>query len=195
PSASPVSCSPPSTFSCASSGASARAPAIADDAGMAEESRRAVIAAFTENVARVVLKGIPAAITGSAAMLAETLHSIADTGNQALLFLGMRLAARPPDETHPLGHGRDVYFWSFVVSLLLFSVGGGFAIWEAVRTFLHPHPNESYTWAYGVLAGAFVFEGASLVVGARAFRHAKHGRPLREYLRDLRDPTILVRSE
>ncbi len=159
---------------------------------MPEESRQAVIAAFFGNVALAVLKAAAAAITGSAAMLAETLHSIADTGNQALLFLGMRLAARPPDATHPLGHGRDVYFWAFVVALLLFSVGGGFAIWEAVQTFLHPEPHESYAWAYGVLAGAFVFEGGSLLVGARVFRARKGGRRLAEYVRDVRDPTVLI---
>lgn len=159
---------------------------------MAEGSKQAVAAAFAGNVALVVLKAIAAAVTGSAAMFAETVHSIADTGNEALLFLGMRLASRPPDDVHPLGHGRDVYFWAFVVSGLLFSVGGGFAIWEAVQTFQHPAPHESFAWAYGVLAAAFVFESASLRVGVRAFRAAKRGRPLAAYIRDLRDPTVLV---
>lgn len=159
---------------------------------MAEESTRAVAAAFLGNAALTILKAVAAVMTGSAAMLAETLHSIADTGNEALLFLGMRLARRPADDRHPLGHGRDVYFWAFVVSGLLFSLGGGFAIWEAVRTFLHPAPTESYAWGYGVLAGAFVFESASLVVGARAFASEKGGRALGDYLRDLRDPTVLV---
>ncbi len=159
---------------------------------MADDSKRAVVAALAGNVGLAVLKGVAAAMTGSAAMFAETLHSIADSGNEVLLFLGMRLARRPPDERHPLGHGRDVYFWAFVVSGLLFSLGGGFAMWEAVRTFLDPSPHGSYAWAYGVLAAAFVFESASLVVGARAFLHEKAGRPVSEYLRDLRDPTVLV---
>ncbi len=159
---------------------------------MADDSKRAVVAALAGNVGLAVLKGVAAAMTGSAAMFAETLHSIADSGNEVLLFLGMRLARRPPDERHPLGHGRDVYFWAFVVSGLLFSLGGGFAMWEAVRTFLDPSPHGSYAWAYGVLAAAFVFESASLVVGARAFLREKAGRPVSEYLRDLRDPTVLV---
>ncbi len=159
---------------------------------MAEDSKRAVIAALLGNVALAFLKGIAAAATGSAAIFAETLHSIADTGNEVLLFLGMRLARRPPDERHPLGHGRDVYFWAFVVSGLLFSLGGGFAIWEAVRTLLYPEPHESYFWGYAVLAGAFVFESGSLVVGGRAFARAKARRSFSEYLRDLRDPTVLV---
>ena len=89
---------------------------------MAEESKTAVIAAFAGNAALAVLKGMAAGFTGSAAMLAETFHSVADTGNQVLLFLGMRLAKRPPDARHPFGHGRDVYFWAFVVAVMLFTV-------------------------------------------------------------------------
>jgi divalent metal cation (Fe/Co/Zn/Cd) transporter len=85
-----------------------------------------------------------------------------------------------------------VYFWAFVVSGLLFSLGGGFALWEAVRTFLYPQPHDSYVWGYAVLAGAFVFESASLVVGGGVLARAKARRPLSEYLRDLRDPTVLV---
>jgi cation diffusion facilitator family transporter len=103
---------------------------------MPEESKLAVVAALIGNAALAVLKATAAVFTGSASMLAETFHSLADTGNQALLFLGMRLARRPPDERHPFGHGHDVYFWAFVVSMLLFALGGGFSIWEGVRHYL-----------------------------------------------------------
>ncbi|HEX7786157.1 MAG TPA: cation transporter, partial [Methylomirabilota bacterium] len=89
-----------------------------------EESRTAVTAALLGNAALALLKGTSAVFTGSAAMLAETFHSIADTGNQALLFLGMRLARRPPDQAHPFGHGKNIYFWAFVVSMMLFTLGG-----------------------------------------------------------------------
>jgi cation diffusion facilitator family transporter len=156
------------------------------------ESRTAVMAALLGNGALAVLKGVAAAATGSAAMLAETFHSVADTGNQALLFLGMRLAARPADREHPFGHGKNVYFWAFVVSMLLFSVGGAFAIWEAVRVFLHPEAREhgSLAWAYGVLAGGFVFEAISLGVALRALAAARQGRSLREFWRESRDPTL-----
>lgn len=92
------------------------------------ESRTAVIAALVGNTGLAVLKGISAAATGSAAMLAETFHSVADTGNQILLLLGLRLARRPPDDAHRFGHGRNVYFWAFVVSVMLFTLGGAFAI-------------------------------------------------------------------
>src|SRR5690242_12975387 len=101
------------------------------------ESKTAVVAALAGNASLAVLKGISAAATGSAAMLAETFHSIADTGNQVLLLLGLRLAQRPADEAHRFGHGRNIYFWAFVVAVMLFSLGGAFAIWEAVQKFRH----------------------------------------------------------
>lgn len=156
------------------------------------ESKTAVTAAFLGNAALAVLKGVAASLTGSAAMLAETFHSVADTGNQALLFLGLRLAKRPPDAHHPFGHGRDVYFWAFVVSMMLFTVGGAFSIWEGVHRFRAPVLGASPAWAFGVLAGGFVFEGASLVVAFRALGAARGGRPLGEFWRDTRDPTLLT---
>src|SRR5437763_15594548 len=115
------------------------------------ESKSAVAAAFVGNAALALLKGVAAASTGSATMLAETFHSIADTGNQALLFLGMRLARRPPDDTHPFGHGRDVYFWAFVVSMMLFTVGGAFSIGEGFKRYRAPVETGPPGWAFGVL--------------------------------------------
>jgi len=156
------------------------------------ESRTAVIAAFAGNATLAVLKGTSAVVTGSAAMLAETFHSIADTGNQALLMVGMRLAERPPDAAHPFGYGKNVYFWAFVVSVMLFTLGGAFAIWEAVRTFLHPHPHETTSWTYAVLGGAFLFESAALTVALRSLRAAKGAHSLRQYWRDNRDPTLVT---
>src|SRR5207237_10610280 len=97
-----------------------------------EESRTAVLAALLGNLALAILKGLSAWATGSAAMLAETFHSCADTGNQILLFVGMRLGRKPPDEAHPFGHGKNVYFWTFVVAMMLFTVGGAFSIWEGL---------------------------------------------------------------
>jgi cation diffusion facilitator family transporter len=155
------------------------------------ESKTAVAAAFAGNAALAVLKGIGAAVTGSAAMLAETFHSIADTGNQALLFLGMRLAHRPRDRAHPFGHGKNVYFWAFVVSVMLFSLGGAFSIWEAVRKILHPSEHgTSVWWTYGVLAGGFVFESISLGVAVHGVRKEMGRQSFREYWRENRDPTL-----
>jgi len=156
------------------------------------ESRTAVIAALAGNGALAVLKGAAAAVTGSAAMLAETFHSLADTGNEVLLLLGMRRAAKPPDEAHPFGHGKDIYFWSFVVSVMLFTLGGGWSIWEAIRHFLHPVERRAADWAYAVLGGAFVFEAASLAVALRTMWHQKGAQPFMDYWRESRDPTLLT---
>jgi cation diffusion facilitator family transporter len=160
--------------------------------GLVEESRPAVLAALLGNLALAILKGVSAAVTGSAAMLAETFHSCADTGNQALLFVGMRLARRPADEGHPFGHGKNVYFWSFVVSVMLFTLGGAFSIWEGLRKVMHPGESPPLGWAFAVLAGAAVFESISLGIAARSVWRRKGDRTLREYVRENRDPTLLT---
>jgi cation diffusion facilitator family transporter len=155
------------------------------------ESKTAVMAALCGNAALAVMKGVAAASTGSAAMLAETFHSVADTGNQALLFLGMRLSERPPDRIHGFGHGKDVYFWAFVVSVMLFSLGGAFSTWEGVHKLLGggEHGGSGW-WSYIVLAAGFVFESISLCVALRALGQAKDKKSLRGYWRDNRDPTL-----
>src|SRR5262249_29456508 len=119
---------------------------------MASESKTAVVAALAGNTALMPLKGITAAMTGSAAKLAETFHSLADTGNQILLFVGMRLSERPPDRAHPFGYGMNTYFWAFVVSAMLFTLGGAFAIWEGVHKFMRPAENAASPAAFFVLA-------------------------------------------
>jgi cation diffusion facilitator family transporter len=157
-----------------------------------EESRTAVLAALLGNLALAILKGISAAVTGSAAMMAETFHSCADTGNQALLFVGMRLSRRPPDERHPFGHGKNVYFWAFVVSIMLFTLGGAFSVREGVHKLLNPGRPQPMRWALIILAGAAVFESISLAVAVRSLRKQKAGRSLREYIAANRDTTLLT---
>jgi cation diffusion facilitator family transporter len=170
-----------------------RALALQICRAMAAESRTAVLAALLGNGALAILKGVAAAVTGSAAMLAETFHSIADTGNQGLLLLGLRLARRPPDAAHPFGHGKNVYFWAFVVSMMLFSLGGAFSIWEAVRKILHPGEHEAAVWwTFGVLGGGVVFEAISLGVAVRSLRQAQDGRSLRQYFHETRDPMLIT---
>src|SRR5262245_22170642 len=156
------------------------------------DSKVAVVAALLGNAALAVLKAFSAVVTGSPAMLAETLHSIADTGNELLLLLGMRAAERPPDEEHPFGHGKNVYFWAFVVSVMLFTVGGAFSLWEGGRKLLYGAPHAVSLWAYLILAGAFVFESASLTVALRSLHHVRAGRSLGEFWRETRDPTLLT---
>jgi cation diffusion facilitator family transporter len=155
-----------------------------------EESRTAVVAALLGNLALAVLKGLSAAVTGSAAMLAETFHSIADTGNQVLLLVGMRLGRQPPDTVHPFGYSKNIYFWAFVVSAMLFTVGGAFSIWEGVHKLRAPSEQTPSGWAFLVLAGAFVFESLSLAVATRALRRAQGEASLREFWTESRDPTL-----
>ena len=134
---------------------------------MHDDSRRAIFAAFAANVAIAILKFIGFVVTGSAGMFAEGVHSLADTGNQGLLLLGGRRASRSADSQHPFGYGRERYFWSFVVALVLFSVGGLFAIFEAVEKLIHPHSPESLGIAVAILVGAIILESFSLVTAVR----------------------------
>jgi len=157
---------------------------------MASQSKTAVVAALAGNAALALLKGATAAMTGSAAMLAETFHSLADTGNQVLLFVGMRLSRRPPDRAHPFGYGMNTYFWAFVVSAMLFTLGGAFSIWEAVHKLLQPPAHVASPGAFFVLAGAFVFEAMSLGVALHSVHTERRGEPLLRFMREARDPTL-----
>jgi cation diffusion facilitator family transporter len=111
-----------------------------------------------------------ASVTGSSAMLAEGIHSLVDTGNELLLLIGIRRSRRPPDADHPLGYGRELYFWSLLVAVLLFGVGGGFSIYEGIQRWRHPTPIESPVWNYVVLGIAFLSEGASWSIAAHALQ-------------------------
>jgi cation diffusion facilitator family transporter len=157
---------------------------------MASESKTAIVAALVGNAALATLKGVTAAMTGSAAMLAETCHSLADTGNQILLFVGMRLSQRPPDRARPFGYGMNTYFWSFVVSAMLFTLGGAFSIWEAVHKFMEPSEHAASPAGFFVLAGAFVFEAMSLGVALHSVTSERRGAPLLRFIRETRDPTL-----
>ena len=116
------------------------------------DSTRAIIFALGANFIIFITKGIAAFITGSGAMLAETVHSLADCGNQLLLLLGLRQARTPPSPNYPLGYGKAIYFWSFLVAVMLFSVGGMFSVYEGVHKLQHPEPLKQWWWAVGVLS-------------------------------------------
>lgn len=151
---------------------------------MQEGSKRAIIAAFLANLGIAVAKFVAFAFTGAASLLAEAIHSLADTGNQGLLMLGGRRAARPPDSTHPFGYARSRYFWAFIVALVLFSLGGVFAIVEGIDKLRNPREVESAQWAFGVLGVAIVLESLSLRTALRESRHA--GRAPLSFLRFVR---------
>ncbi|MBA2919015.1 cation diffusion facilitator family transporter [Sphingomonas sp. MAH-20] len=136
-------------------------------------SRTSIIAALIGNLLIALTKGVAAALSGSSAMLSEAVHSLVDSGNEVLLLYGQHRAAKPPDEQHPFGYGRELYFWCFVVALLIFAVGAGVSIYEGVIHIRHPEPNTRPGLSYIVFALAFVFESASWWFGWRAFRQAK----------------------
>src|SRR5260221_9174352 len=136
-------------------------------------SQTSVVAALVGDLLVAASKIFAAAWTGSAAMTSEAIHSIVDTTNEILLLYGIHRSKQKPDADHPFGHGREIYFWSFVVSLLIFALGAGASIYEGVSRILQPVPIESPIVSYIVLALAFIFECGSWLVSLRQFRDAK----------------------
>src|SRR5262245_34458902 len=157
-----------------------------------QESSRVIAAALIGNTLVAATKFVAAFITGSSAMLSEAVHTTADTGNELLLLYGTRRAARPADADHPFGHGRELYFWSFVVALLVFALGAGVSLYEGVNHIQHPVPITKPAVSYTVLALALVFEGASWRVAFVAFREAKGAVGYMEAVRQSKDPTTLT---
>src|SRR2546426_3601466 len=127
---------------------------------MTSESKFAIFAAIVGNLAIAATKMIAAFFSGSSAMLSEGIHSLVDTGNGGLLLLGFRQSQKPADAEHPFGHGKELYFWSLIVAILIFALGGGMSVYEGVTHLAHPKLHEP-TWNYVVLGVAFVFESVS----------------------------------
>ena len=148
-----------------------------------------VLAAIAGNLAIAGTKFAAAFFTGSSAMLSEAIHSLVDTSNGGLLLLGHRLSTRPPDANHPFGHGKDLYFWSFLVAILIFAGGGGMSVYEGISHLLHPHPITNPLWNYGVLAASFVFEGITWFIAYRALHNAHQDRSIWSAVRTSKDPT------
>jgi cation diffusion facilitator family transporter len=151
-------------------------------------SKKVVYAALAGNLCIALTKFAAAAWTGSSAMLSEGVHSLADTGNEVLLLYGMRRAAKPPDDAHPLGHGREIYFWSFIVALMLFALGAGAALYEGVTHLLDPVPARDPVVNYVVLACSAAFEGASWLLALREFRRDKGTYGYLEAMQRSKDP-------
>jgi cation diffusion facilitator family transporter len=155
-------------------------------------SVRVVVAAFACNGVIAVSKFVAAGITGSAAMLSEALHSVADAGNQALLLLGLKRADRPADALHPFGYGKELYFWSFVVAVILFSMGAGVSLFEGIRKLRNPHPIESPIVSYVVLGVAIAFEVVSTYVAVGAFNKQRGEQSPWAALRGSKDPALFT---
>ena len=151
----------------------------------------AVLGALFANGLIAILKLIAALITGSSGMMAEALHSVADTTNQVFLLLGLRFYKRPASEKHPFGHGKERFFWSFIAAIFIFGVGATYAVYEGIQKLSHPHPPERLNWAYWVLAISFVLESASISLAIyQEVKEAHHeGLTFFEYLRESKDPT------
>lgn len=162
------------------------------DSAASHESTRTVVVAIVTNLAIAVAKFAVAAITGSAAMTAEAIHSLVDTLNEAILFVGIRRSRKPPNERHPFGYGRELYFGTLVVAVAIFGLGGGLTIYEGVERVLTPHPLENAFWSYVVLAVAFVLESVSWVVSYRAVMREANGRSAIATIRASKDPTTFT---
>ena len=156
------------------------------------ESKAEIVKALAVNVAIACAKGVAAAISGSGAMLAETLHSFADCSNQLLLLRGVHSAHRPPDARHPLGYGRTMYFYSFIVALLLFFGGGVFSIHEGIEKILHPEQVESIVVAIAILVFSFLLEGYSTLSNIREINKRRGSKGFLRYLHDTKDSDLIL---
>jgi cation diffusion facilitator family transporter len=159
---------------------------------MAGSSKVAIYGAIAANSAIAVCKFIAAFFTGSSAMLSEGIHSLVDTGNGMLLLVGIKLSKKPPDRNHPFGYGNEIFFWSFVVAILIFALGGGIAIYEGIQHILHPRQLANVHWNYVVLVLAMVFEGAALRVALKQFKTTRRGRPFFQALKESKDSTTIA---
>jgi len=155
-------------------------------------SRKAIIAAFFANLGIAVAKFVGFLITRSAGLLAEAGHSVADTGNQALLLFGGKRGRRPADRTHPFGYGPERYFWSFVVALVLFSMGGLFALYEGIQKLWHPHEIENAIVAYAILGFSIALETFSLRTAIKEANHVRGNRTWWNFIRTAKTPELPV---
>ena len=160
---------------------------------MQEGSRKAIIAAFFANLGIAIAKFTGFLITRSAGLLAESAHSLADTGNQALLMLGSKRGKRPADQAHPFGYGPERYFWAFVVALVLFSMGGLFALYEGINKLRHPHEVENAAVAFGILLLAICLETFSLRTAVKEANHVRlPGASWASFIRSSKSPELPV---
>jgi cation diffusion facilitator family transporter len=155
---------------------------------MAGETRKAVVAAVIGNLAIAATKFIAAAFSGSAAMLAEAIHSLVDTGNGGLMLYGLHRSRKPADDEHPFGYGHELYFWTLMVGILVFALGGGMSIITGISHLAEPRPPENAAWNYAVLLVAMLFEGSSWWFGLKAFQAELRGRGIFETIHATKNP-------
>jgi cation diffusion facilitator family transporter len=157
------------------------------------ENAITVYAAIAANLAIAIAKFVAAAFTGSSAMLAEGIHSVIDTGNECLLLLGIRRSRKPPDDLHPFGYGKEIYFWSLIVAILLFGIGGGLSVYEGWHALKNPEPLREPVWNYTVLGSALIAEGISWVIALRQLLQGRRSeRSVLHTFRASKDPAVFV---
>jgi len=154
------------------------------------QSKVAIYGAIVANLAIAAMKFAGVAATGSSAMLSESIHSLVDTGDGLLLLIGIHLSQRKADERHPFGYGKELYFWSLIVAVLIFGVGGGVSIYEGILHVLEPTPLQDPFWNYVILGLAALFEASSLAIAVRQFFREKGGESFAAALRTSKDPTV-----
>ncbi len=159
---------------------------------MAGSSKTAIYAALVGNSLIAVTKFVAASISGSAAMFSEGIHSVVDSGNQVLLLYGLKRAQKPADAEFPFGHGKEVYFWSFVVAILIFGLGAGISLYQGFSHLSHPEPLGNLTLNYIVLGLAIVFEGGALWVAVQEFNKSRAGQSVMAAVRGGKDPSLFV---
>jgi len=159
---------------------------------MAGSSKTAIYAALVGNALIAVTKFVAASISGSAAMFSEGIHSLVDTGNQVLLLYGLKRAEKPPDAEFPFGHGKEVYFWCFVVAILIFGLGAGVSLYQGLSHLNHPEPLGNLTINYVVLGLAIAFEGGALWVALREFNKSRGGQSVMAAVKGGKDPSLFV---
>ncbi len=157
-----------------------------------DSSKKTIFAAMGANLAIAITKFIAAAITGSSAMISEGIHSIVDTADQLLLLLGLRMSQKPADDSHPFGYGQELYFWTFIVAILIFAIGGGMSIYEGISHLINPTPLEDPMWNYIVLGVAILFEGFSWTVALREFLPTKGQQNFWQAIKSSKDPTVFT---
>ncbi|MEH1807153.1 cation diffusion facilitator family transporter [Nostoc sp.] len=157
-----------------------------------DSSKKTIFAAMGANLAIAITKFIAASITGSSAMISEGIHSIVDTSDQLLLLLGIIRSQKPADDSHPFGYGQELYFWTFIVAILIFAIGGGMSIYEGITHLINPSPLEDPMWNYIVLGVAILLEGYSWTVALKEFLPTKGKQSFWQAIKNSKDPTVIT---
>ncbi len=157
-----------------------------------DSSKKTIFAAMGANLAIAITKFIAAVITGSSAMISEGIHSVVDTGDQLLLLLGIHMSQKPADDRHPFGYGQELYFWTLIVAILIFAIGGGMSIYEGITHLINPSPLENPKWNYIVLVMAILFEGFSWTIALKEFLPTKGEQNFWQAIKNSKDPTVFT---